>query len=311
MDDIESAGPVPVPAEQPRPLWRRIADFPLVALVIALALFIAANAVAGFASRGLPPLDRPLELVVKAVIVITFVFAAYKLAIRHLGERPHDDLKLRDAPLGLGIGLLGGFVLFSLIVGVAAVADVYNIVGDGGFGAFVTMLITMAIIPGFMEELLFRGILFRWFEELAGSWFALAFTSALFGIAHFDNPNASLLSSFAIAVEAGILLGGLYMLTRSLWAPIGLHAAWNFTQGFIWDVPVSGYDTDGLVAAQLSGPEILSGGAFGLEASLIAMVLATAAGIVLVMLAIRKGELVRPWWVRRRLARTPAQPAEA
>ena len=303
MEEMEAAGPVPA-AVAGRPLWRRIADFPLVALLIALALFIVANAVAALLFRLLPAMDRPVEMTVRAAIGIAIVFAVYKLAIRRLGERPHDDLKLRDAPLGLGAGLLFGFLLFSLIVGAAAIADVYNIVGEGGFAAFLPALIGMTIIPGFMEELLFRGILFRWIEELAGSWVALALTSALFGLAHMFNPNASLLSSFAIAVEAGVLLGGAYMLTRSLWAPIGLHAAWNFTQGFVWDVPVSGHDTEGLVEAKLSGPELLSGGAFGLEASLIAMVLATAAGVVLVMLAIRKGELVRPWWVRRRLARS-------
>jgi uncharacterized protein len=156
-----------------------------------------------------------------------------------------------------------------------------------------------------MEEVLFRGILFRWLEEFAGSWAALAVTSALFGLAHIMNPNATWFSSFTIAVEAGVLLGGAYMLTRSLWMPIGLHAAWNFTQGFIFDVPVSGLDQEGLVTARLSGPEILSGGAFGLEASVIALIIATAAGVWLVVLSVRRGELVKPWWVRRRLARAP------
>ena len=95
-------------------------------------------------------------------------------------------------------------------------------------------------MPGFTEELLFRGILFRWIEEFGGSWAALAVTSALFGLAHIFNPGATWFSSFAIAVEAGVLLGGAYMLTRNLWLAMGLHAGWNFTQGEIFDVPVSG-----------------------------------------------------------------------
>ena len=103
-----------------------------------------------------------------------------------------------------------------------------------------------------MEELLFRGILFRWLEEFGGSWVALALTSALFGAGASVNPNATALAAFAIAVEAGVLLGGAYMLTRNLWMPMGLHAAWNFTQGEIFDVPVSGSDQHGLVEAQLS-----------------------------------------------------------
>jgi hypothetical protein len=161
-------------------------------------------------------------------------------------------------------------------------------------------LIATAIMPAFTEELLFRGILFRWIEEFGGSWLALVVTSALFGLAHIFNPNATWFSSFAIAVEAGLLLGAAYMLTRSLWLPMGLHAGWNFTQGEIFDVPVSGIDEHGLVQAQLSGPELLSGGAFGLEASVIALVIATAAGIWMVVRAVRKGKLVRPYWLRSR-----------
>lgn len=287
-----------------KPLWRRIVDFPLVAMVIAVALFVAAVRLAMLGQSYLPPDSTAAGLIGRAALVIAIAWIAYKLAIRRLGERPHDDLRLADAPKGLGLGLAAGALLFSAVVGAAAIVDVYNIVGDGGTGQLLYLLIATAILPGFMEELLFRGILFRWLEEFAGSWAALLVTSVLFGLAHINNPNATWFSSFTIAVEAGVLLGGAYMLTRSLWMPIGLHAAWNFTQGFIFDVPVSGLDQEGLVEAQLSGPELLSGGAFGLEASLIALVIATAAGVWLVVLAVRRGELVRPWWVRRRLAGT-------
>ena len=286
-----------------KPLWRRIVDFPLVTMLVAVVLFVLANAAAILAIKLLPALDQTAGTLIRSAIAVAIVLIVYKLAIRHLGEQPRDDLRLADAPQGLGLGLLLGFLVFTLIVGVAAIADVYNIIGAGGTGELLRVLVTIAILPGFMEELLFRGILFRWLEEFAGSWFALATTSALFGLAHMFNPNATALSSFAIALEAGVLLGGAYMLTRNLWMAIGLHAAWNFTQGWIFDVPVSGTDQNGLVEAQLSGPELLSGGAFGLEASVIAMVVATAAGVALVVLAVKQGELVRPWWVRRRLAR--------
>jgi membrane protease YdiL (CAAX protease family) len=286
-----------------KPLWRRILDFPLVALVVAVALFILANAIAFQIGKMLPPMDANAGLALRGAIAIAVVWTVYKLAIRHLGERPRDDLRLADAPKGLGLGLLFGAVLFSAVVGVAALADVYNIVGEGGTSDLVRMAIAVAILPGFMEELLFRGIMFRWIEELAGSWVALLLTSALFGLGHFYNPNATAFSSFAIALEAGVLLGGAYMLTRNLWLAIGLHAAWNFTQGWIFDVPVSGTNQDGMVEAQLSGPELLSGGAFGLEASVIAMVLATSAGVVLVVLAVKRGQLMQPWWTRRRMAR--------
>jgi membrane protease YdiL (CAAX protease family) len=284
-----------------RPLWRRIADFPLVAMVLAIALFVAALAVSSLIGKLLPLMSQTATLAANAAISILLVFAVYKVAIARLGERPRDDLPLSKAPVGIGAGLLLGGLLFAAVVGVAALTDVYNIIGQGSTAQLLPALIAMAIVPGFMEELLFRGILFRFLEEFGGSWFALALTSALFGLGHIFNPNASVFASVAIAIEAGVLLGGAYMLTRNLWLAIGIHAAWNFTQGFIFDVPVSGIDQNGLVEARLSGPELLSGGQFGLEASAIAMVLATGTGIALVAMSVRRDGAVRPWWTRRRL----------
>ena len=283
-----------------RPLARRIADFPLVAMVIAVLLFALATALGLWLGKFVPPIRQPGRAFAHAVINITLALAAYKLVIVRLGERPHDDLPAQGALKNLGLGLLLGIALFSAAVGIAAAFGVYRITGPGDASTLVLDLISIGIMPAFMEELLFRGILFRWIEEFGGSWAALIVTSALFGLAHILNANATWFSSFAVAVEAGLLLGGAYMLTRSLWMPIGLHAAWNFTQGAIFGVPVSGNAVHGLVQAKLSGPPLLSGGGFGLEASVFALVGATVAGGSLVWLAIKRGELMQPWWVRRR-----------
>lgn len=291
-----------------KPRWRRIVDFPLVALVICLALAVLANAIVFAVGRALPPMAPEARVTIQGTLVIGLLTLAYKFVCARIGEKPRDELKLAGSNRELGQGVLAGTLIFSLVVGIAALFDVYNIVGPGSSAGLYVALVTTAVVPGFAEELVFRGILFRWIEEFAGSWFALAFTSALFGLAHIMNPNATAFSSFAIAVEAGILLGGAYMLTRSLWLPIGIHAAWNFTQGEIFDVNVSGTNSEGLVTAELSGPELLSGGAFGLEASIIALVIATAFGLWYLVRAINAGHLVRPWWVRRRLDRQ--QPPE-
>lgn len=286
--------------ETKKPMWRRIVDFPLVAMVISLGLVIGTGAAFNFLKDQVPAFNTPDTMPIRAALFLLLILAVYKLVIARLGAQPRDDLPLKGSGRGLALGLVSGLVLFSAVVGVAALLDVYRIVGDGDTVGITNSLIAVAIMPAFTEELLFRGILFRWIEELAGSWAALALTSALFGAAHIMNPNASALSSLAIAIEAGVLLGGAYMLTRNLWMAMGLHAAWNFTQGEIFDVPVSGIDSQGLVEAQLNGPVLLSGGAFGLEASIIAMVLATAAGLWLVVLAARRGHVVAPMWVRRR-----------
>jgi membrane protease YdiL (CAAX protease family) len=281
------------------PLWRRIVDFPLVAMLIAILIYAFATALAITIKTYLPIAAYGLKQAIGAVLTVGLVFAVYKLTVRHLGVRPRDDLAAQGALSNFGFGLASGALLFSLVVGIAALAGSYRITGCCSTRDLATDLFIACIMPAFMEELLFRGILFRWIEEFAGSWIALAITSALFGLVHILNPNATWFSSFAIAVEAGVLLGGAYMLTRSLWLPIGLHAAWNFTQGAIFDVPVSGNAANGLVEAKLSGPALLSGGGFGLEASVIALVVATGAGVWFVWLAARRGEVIQPWWLRR------------
>lgn len=289
-----------VSSAEEKPLWRRIVDFPLIAMLIALGSLMIGLVLSYFiAAYLIPPIpaigfDGVLDLVGIPIILII-----YKLFIVRLGRLPRDELPLEGSVRPLGYGLLGGFLIFSLIVAVAAVLGIYSITGGGDLSGMARALIVMAIFPGISEEILFRGVLFRWLEEFGGSWLALLLTSAFFGAAHLMNPGASPIAAIGIAFEAGVMLGAAYMLTRSLWLPIGLHAAWNFTQGEIYDIPVSGLPAHGVVNAKLCCNPLLTGGGFGLEASLIAMVVATLFGIWLLWLSIRKGELVQPMWVRR------------
>ena len=78
------------------------------------------------------------------------------------------------------------------------------------------------------------------------------------------------------------------MVTRALWLPIGLHFAWNFFQGPVFGFPVSGTQTSTLLQLEPVGPELLTGGRFGPEASLVG-VAAELLGIALLW-----------WWASRR-----------
>jgi uncharacterized protein len=295
-------------AGQPKPWYMRLIEFPLVALVIAIAVVIGTLAIAYNLVAALAP-DLPPDTRVLIVDVVATVglILAYKLVIARLGDEKRDELPLKGAARETAIGLGYGLALFTLIVAVAALLGVYRIEGYGGTGGLVPALIANALFPAVSEEILFRGVVFRWIERFAGTWAGLIVSSALFGVAHLFNPAATWTSTIFIAVEAGLLLGGVYMLTRNLWLPIGLHAAWNFTQGGIFGVPVSGLDDHGLIDSSLHGPIILSGGPFGLEASVIALVIATAAGLWFVMRAVRAGEVVGPMWVEDRRKRIAHQ----
>lgn len=299
-DDVTTGETVP-PAT--KPLWKRVLQFPLVALAIAFVLMMVAQGLAvGIslaAGQPLAAIGDPRDLVFPLAATVLMVIA-YKLIVVRLGEHRRDDLPFDRRARDVAGGFLQGALVFSAIVGVAALLGVYQALYLSPAEDWLPILIGTGLMAGVTEEILLRGIVFRWLEEFGGSWVALALSSLLFGFLHAANPNATLVSSLSIALAAGLLLGGAYMLTRNLWLAVGLHAGWNVTQGLVWDVPVSGLALDGWVESRLVGDPILSGGAFGLEASVITMVLATAYGVWLIVRAARRGHVMRNWWSRRR-----------
>jgi membrane protease YdiL (CAAX protease family) len=163
-------------------------------------------------------------------------------------------------------------------------------------------------VPGFilaavLEEVVMRGVVFRILEQSMGSWLALAVSAVIFGALHLFNPGATLLNAIAVMLEAGILLAAAFMLTRRLWLCIGIHFAWNFTQGGIFSAAVSGGTTRGLLQAKLVGPQWLTGGAFGVEASAVAVGVCLAAALLLLLAAQRRGNILSAPWASRRTVR--------
>lgn len=286
--------------EPKRSIWLRIWEFPLTAMLFAILVVILCAGLVGVVQMQLlvPNLEPSVGMIVSTLLLVALLTAAYKLVIRHLGRKKHDDLPLAGLARESGLGFAGGAALISVCVALAALFGVYRIQGGDNFADWAQIIFVFGLYAGFFEELLMRGIVFRWFEEMTGTWIALAVSSLLFGFGHAWNDNATVVSSMAIAIEAGILLGAAYILTRSLWLAIGLHAGWNVVQA-LWDVPVSGNPTSGPIAATLEGPALLAGGGFGLEATIFALVVATSAGIWMLVKASKAGKIVRPMWSRK------------
>jgi len=152
------------------------------------------------------------------------------------------------------------------VVASLALLGVYQFRGVNTPGTEVVAGFAEMMFIGVFEELLSRAIVFRLVERSLGTAAALAISSLLFGLAHLPGDTAGVLS-VAIAVVAGVFFGAAFLLTRRLWICIGLHFGWNFTLGYVFAIAVSGHPGKGFVVGELSGPAWVTGGAYGLEAS--------------------------------------------
>jgi len=282
---------------RPANKFLKFLQFPLTRIFLGfLVLSIAATA-AQVGTESWPGHQTDLGNLLSTVIAVVVVTLTYYGFVRFIEKRSVTELAAPNALRELAFGTMVGALLFSVTVGLLWAFGFYHISGVNAWTSIFSWL-SLAILSGVFEELLIRGILFRVMEESLGSWLALTISAVIFGFLHLANPNATLWGAVAIAIEAGIMLAASFIYTRRLWLPIGIHFAWNFTQGAIFGVAVSGTEAKGLLQSTLTGPAILSGGAFGAEASIFAVVICLAAGIFFVWRSLKQKKFIKPFWRR-------------
>lgn len=244
-------------------------------LVVLLVAFMALNAVVAGPLSALVSTTSPIV----ALIVLALGVAAtigsirlYRWVISKVENRTATELDPSSARAGLRRGALLGIALFTAVMLLIATFGGYDSLGWGSFWAAVATAGMMTAVAT-IEEIVFRGILFRLLEQMIGTTGSLIASALVFGLLHLINPNASLWGALAIAIQGGLMLGAVFAVTRSLWLPIGLHFGWNFAQAGIFGAPVSGSDSSGggLLHSTLDGPLLISGREFGPEASLFAV----------------------------------------
>jgi uncharacterized protein len=242
--------------------------------------------------------NDPVKAVQHIVALAIAGFAVYIGYAHFIEQRAVAELSLPGMGREFGLGLLVGAGLYTACELLLVLLGVSRIDGLNPL-SYMVPAIAMAVSSSVFEELLFRGVLYRAVETWFGSWAALVVSSLVFGLTHLMNPEGTLKGALFIAVEAGILLAGAYMLTRRLWLSIGFHMAWNYTQSAIFSGIVSGNDAEaGWIRSTVKGPDYLTGGQFGVESSVLALVLCTTTGIVMLVMAHRRGLVVPPIWKR-------------
>lgn len=269
----------------------RVSHWAIVRFLIYVVVLVGALIVSTIATNPLiPPAPSPLHhplLLAKNLASPILLLALYALAVRWVERRPATELGLRrGAPLFL-IGAVVGTTLMGAVYlvlwGLGHVSFAAG-TGLGGLGGGLAVAFAAAVL----EELLLRAVLFRLLEEATGTTIAVAISAIVFGLLHALNLGATPLSTAAIAIEAGVLLALAYALTRNLWLAIGIHMAWNFAEGSLFGAAVSGgTQSQSLARSAISGPDWLSGGAFGPEASVVSVAVCLLASLAIGTLIVR------------------------
>jgi hypothetical protein len=215
--------------------------------------------------------------------------------VRRLFERWGLPRASRFQHLGAGVAI--GAASMTAVVAIFMIADWYQIkpplraVASARMPSHFVGSVCGFFPAALSEELLLRRYLLVGLERRVGTWVALVTSSMLFGLLHWTNPHASLWTTVALALD--MQLGAAYVLTRSLWLPLGIHFAWNVLEGPVLGLRVSGYQFAGLLPSRVRGPQAWTGGAFGPEGGLVATLTGVLLSVVLMRMATARGQILR------------------
>jgi len=296
----------PAPPTGQARLIDKVVQFPLSRILLGI-LFVAVGVLAAQLVVALlqqtlglrSPLPAPF-VVLEVVVVVLATYLAYGVYVRLIERRPVTELSGHGALRELGLGVLGGAGLIAAVIGILWLLGDYHVTGTTSWTALLAPL--AADVPSaVIQQVVFQGIIFRITEQSLGTWWALLITVALFGLAHLLLiPHLTLTGLLAIVV-GGLLFTAAYVRTRRLWLSTSLHATLDFTQDALFGVGayhLSGVAAQGLLSAQLTGPAALTGGAGGVEASVLTLVLVLAAAVFLLVGAGQHGQIALPSWRR-------------
>ncbi|MBD8530318.1 MULTISPECIES: CPBP family intramembrane glutamic endopeptidase [unclassified Massilia] len=261
----------------------RLLARPSVRAVLALLCVLIPFALAMVLTNAVPKQWRatwPLLLAAAGVV------AGYAFYVRKVERRALTELSTAGAwrELGSGIGI-GALLAVSCSV-ILLASGAWSVTGLAAPGVMLKPLPEQIMVALF-EEILFRAVIFRLLEQSWGMKTALVGSTLLFVLAHMPNDGFSLLAATMTGV-ASLVFTFAWLVTRRLWLPVGLHFGWNYLLDAGIAVPVSGHAARGWVQVAASGPEWLTGGAYGIEASVVTLVAWSVVGVVLAVVARRR-----------------------
>ena len=286
------------------PLYKRILSSFIFRVIFSLSVIAALYFGIGYGSSFLIVSEASgiIALAASGIVILLL----YSLFFRKYEKRKVEELSPSKFPKWFTLGFLISYVLMMLSAVIFIILDAYRIKGFD-WGLFVYLGFAYQFLVAVGEETIFRGVIYRMIEKKGGTLLALLISSFIFGFMHIWNPNATVWSSIAISVEAGLLLGIAYTYSGNLWLPIGIHCTWNFCIGTLLGLPVSGvYMGDGTIFSPGYNPHNpIIGGNFGPENSVIVVIFTTLISCIFIYRCIKTNK-----WIPFKRNNVPLEIAE-
>jgi len=266
--------------------------FLLLRLVYYILAFVVSSVLARLASTLLvtfaPQIPHDYVALFRNGLLILLALASYGLVVRRVEKRPATEVDPRTAIPRFAGGALLGMSLIALVFAALWAFGLARFGAGSGGPDGLLRAVALPTVVALLEELLFRVVLFGMLEQIAGTMVAVIVSAALFGLAHAANPGVNAFDIGALMAGLGVLLALAYAWSRNIGLPAGIHMGWNFAQASLFGAKVSGLDQPfSLVKAELAGPDLLTGGTFGVEGSVIALGLCIAVSLGLFALIAR------------------------
>jgi membrane protease YdiL (CAAX protease family) len=272
--------------------WQKVVQLAPVRVVLGVVFLVPATLAAWSLQRfSVGQQTVPVRLAAAAISIVLYALSQAAFA-RLVERRPAHELGLRGAGVEAIFGAVIGVALLATTVFALVLSGHYRLSLGRSAMPLLTGLATFGPAALF-EELLLRAVFFKITEEALGSRLALLLSAAVFGAMHLGNPNATWVAGLAIALEAGVLLAIAFMVTRRIWLAWGVHLGWNYAQGALFGIRVSGHaPAPAFLDAVPTGPAWLTGGDFGVEASPVAVVVCLVASVLLWRVAARRARVL-------------------
>ena len=241
-------------------------------------------------------LSNDLKALIIAVAEAFIATAGYIFLFRAYDKRHIHELSAATFIDNAFIGFLTGIILQALFILIIYLTGTFLILNVNPVSILVSPF-AFALTAGFVAEIIMIGIVFRLLEEQTGTVTALLIFIVLFAVLHINAKGATFVSVGATAMQAGFMLPAAYVFSRNLWLPVFLHFGWDFAEpGIFGGINPSTSITQGLLTSKITGNSLLTGGDTGPQDSLPSLLLCLLLGIIFLLLAKRKNNVIKPRW---------------